>query len=34
MADWTSLKDRVHIDTYRDTLADEDALVDRLKVCA
>jgi phosphoglycerate dehydrogenase-like enzyme len=37
-ADWGVLKDRVTIDTYTDTIRDEDALVDRLKpyeiICA
>lgn len=29
-ADWTSLKEKGHIDVFRDTISDEDALVDRL----
>lgn len=29
--DWSSIKDRVHIDVYSDTIADEDGLVERLK---
>ncbi|KAF8905476.1 D-isomer specific 2-hydroxyacid dehydrogenase [Gymnopilus junonius] len=37
-ADWSTLKDRVSIDVFRDTLLDEDALVQRLQkyevVCA
>ena len=37
-ADWTPLKDRVHIDVYSETLHDEDALVERLEsyqiICA
>ncbi|KAF8168215.1 D-isomer specific 2-hydroxyacid dehydrogenase [Crassisporium funariophilum] len=37
-ADWSPLKDRTTIDVYRDTIADEDGLVQRLKdyqiICA
>ena len=38
MADWSSLRDKVTIDVYDETLADEDALVNRLEqypiICA
>lgn len=38
LADWSQIEDKLSIDVYTDTLADEDALVERLKpytiVCA
>jgi 26S proteasome regulatory subunit N2 len=37
-ADWSSIKDRLSIDVYTETITDEDELVDRLKdyeiICA